>query len=507
MNERLLMKDYFDQPLFIFEMANNHMGSLEQGRRMIREFADIANRFDHRFAFKFQFRNIASFIHPDFRDRIDLRYIKRFKETSLSKDDFAILTDDVKKNKFISICTPFDESSVDLIEELGIEIIKIASCSFTDWPLLERIAKTDRPIIASTAGATLEEIDGVISFLQHRSKQFAIMHCVGEYPTKAGNLQMNQIDLLKRRYPGVPVGFSTHENPDDNDAVKIAIAKGAVIFERHVAVETPEFKKNDYSSTPAQTLRWLEAAELAFAMCGVENQRAVSSEKELADLRQFKRGVFANRKILKGERIDQSNTFFAFPNQDNQALANSMSKYVEYYAIKDIENLAPVNLDDVDMIHTREKIYNIVQQIKLILEKGNVVVPGRADLEISHHFGIDKFGEIGCTIINVINREYCKKLIIVLPGQKHPEQFHKIKEETFVVLHGDVLIELDGVPKECKKGDIVTVDRGVRHIFSSKGGAIIEEISSTHFKDDSYYTDENILKNKNRKTVLTYWME
>jgi sialic acid synthase SpsE/mannose-6-phosphate isomerase-like protein (cupin superfamily) len=501
------MKKYFEEPLFIFEMANNHMGSLEHGRKMVSEFAVLAKEFNRRFAFKFQFRHIPSFIHPDYKDRMDLKYIKRFKETALSKDDFAILTEDVRKNNFISICTPFDEPSVDIIEELGIEIIKIASCSFTDWPLLERIVKTDKPIIASTAGATLEEIDSVISFLQHRGKQFAIMHCVGEYPTAAGNLQMNQIDLLKHRYPGIPVGFSTHENPEDNDAIKIAVAKGAVIFERHVAVETAEFKKNDYSSTPEQTRRWLAGAELAFAMCGIVNQRSVASVKELADLKQFKRGVFANRKILKGERIDHSNTFFAFPNQDNQALANSMSKYVEYYAKKDIDNLAPVNLDDVDTVNSREKIYNIVQHIKLILEKGNVVVPGRADLEISHHFGIDRFGETGCTIINVINREYCKKLIIVLPGQKHPEQFHKIKEETFVVLYGDFLLELDGVSKECKKGDIVTVDRGVRHIFSSRGGAIIEEISSTHYKDDSYYTDENILKNKNRKTILTYWME
>jgi sialic acid synthase SpsE/quercetin dioxygenase-like cupin family protein len=501
------MKNYFDEPLFIFEMANNHMGSLEHGRTMISVFGAVAKEFSRRFAFKFQFRHIPSFIHPAYMDRMDLRYIKRFKETALSKDDFAILAADAGKNNFISICTPFDEPSVDLIEELGIRMIKIASCSFTDWSLLERIAKTDRPVIASTAGATLEEIDSVISFLQHRDKQFAIMHCVGEYPTRAGHLQMNQIDLLKHRYPGIPVGFSTHENPEDMDAVKIAVAKGAVIFERHIAVETPEFKKNDYSSTPEQTRRWLAAADLAFEMCGILNERSTASEKELADLKQFKRGVFAKRKILKGERIDRGNTYFAFPNQGNQALANGMSKYVEYYAGENIDINAPVMLEEVNTTHTREKIYNVVQKIKQILEKGNVVVPGQADLEISHHYGIDRFRETGCTIINVVNREYCKKLIIVLPGQKHPEQYHKIKEETFVVLYGDFLLELDGVKKECKKGDIMTVDRGVKHVFSSQKGAIIEEISSTHYKDDSYYTDENILNNKKRKTVLTYWMD
>ena len=253
------MKNYFEQPLFIFEMANNHMGSLDHAKLMVKEFANVTRQFNYRFAFKFQFRHIDTFIHPGYRERMDLKYIKRFRETELSKADFSALTEAVKGNNFISMSTPFDEPSVDLIEELGIEIIKIASCSFTDWPLLERISNTDKPIIASTAGAALDEIDKVISFLQHRDKQFAIMHCVGEYPTKPENLQMNQIDLLKRRYPGTPVGFSTHESPDDTDAIKIAVAKGASIYEKHVAVETEEYKKNDYSATPDQVISWLRS--------------------------------------------------------------------------------------------------------------------------------------------------------------------------------------------------------------------------------------------------------
>lgn len=129
------------------------------------------------------------------------------------------------------------------------------------------------------------------------------------------------------------------------------------------------------------------------------------------------------------------------------------------------------------------------------------------DLEISHHYGVDKFYECGCTIINVVNREYCKKLIVVLPGQEHPEQYHKLKEETFQVLYGDISLELAGSKRECKPGDVVTIERDTKHIFSSKTGAVIEEISSTHHAQDSYYTDEEILKNKNRKTFITYWID
>lgn len=501
------MQNYFDRPLYIFEMANNHMGSVDHGLAMIRAFAEVSKPFPFQFAFKFQFRHFDTFIHPEYKARMDLKYIKRFSETELTREQFQQLKDAVDANGFISMCTPFDEPSVDLIEEMGFDVIKVASCSFTDWPLLERIVQTDKPLIASTSAATIEEIDKVVSFLQHREKRFALMHCVGEYPTKIENLQLNQIDLLKQRYPEVTVGYSTHEEPGNTESILMAIAKGACIFEKHVAVDTEVFMKNEYSATPAQVARWLQSADKAYKMGGVSAQRSEATEKELADLRQFKRGVFTSRKLAKGEKIDTTNTFFAFPNSNAQLLANDMSKYVEYYAERDIEKYGAVAAEEIRSVDKREKIYAIVQKVKKILAEGNVVVPGMATLEISHHYGLDRFYDVGCTIINVINREYCKKLIVVLPGQKHPEQYHKIKEETFVLLHGDLQLTLDGVVKECRRGDIVTVTRGTKHPFSSKTGAIIEEISSTHYKDDSYYTDEAILQNKDRKTVLSYWME
>ena len=500
------MNNYFERPLFIFEMANNHMGSVEHGLTMIKAFAEVTKAFQFQFAFKFQFRDLDTFIHPDYTSRMDIKAVKRFSETRLSMDQFQQLKDALSANGFISICTPFDEPSVDRIEDMGFDIIKIASCSFTDWPLLERIVQTEKPIITSTAGATLDEIDKVVSFFQNRQKRFAILHCVGEYPTKPDTLNLNQIDLLKQRYQGVPVGYSTHEEPDNVESIQIAIAKGAGIFEKHVAVETAEFDKNEYSATPQQITLWLQSAERAYRMGGVVGQRSTATEKELADLRQFKRGVFALRPIMKGEKINATNTFFAFPNVDNQLLANDISKYTGFVADVAVDRFAPVKITDITWLDQRERVYSIVQQVKKILSAGNVVVPGMATLEISHHYGLDRFHDTGCTIINVVNREYCKKLIVLLPGQKHPEQYHTIKEETFVVLYGDVTITLDGVETTCQSGDVVTVIRGMKHIFTSQKGAVIEEISSTHFKDDSYYTDESILQNKDRKTIISHWM-
>ena len=212
-------------------------------------------------------------------------------------------------------------------------------------------------------------------------------------------------------------------------------------------------------------------------MCGVINVRSSASGKKLPTFKQFKRGVFAKKKIAKGERNDLGDAFFAFPNQDNQILETICQSMSNIMLKKISRNWRLLSATISRQSTSVKKFVSVGQQGREILANANVVVPGKAELEISHHYGIDRFRETGYTIINVINREYCEKLILVLPGQGHPEQYHKIKEETFVVLYGDVLLTLDGKSKECKKGDIVTVDRGVKHIFSSEGGAVIEEIS------------------------------
>jgi sialic acid synthase SpsE/quercetin dioxygenase-like cupin family protein len=499
----------FEKPLFIFEMANNHMGSLKHGLRIINEFAQVKKGFENEFsfAFKFQFRHFDTFIHPDFKERMDLKYIKRFSETKLTDDEFRIMKKELEKFQFYSMCTPFDEKSVDLIEEMDFDIIKIASCSLTDWPLLERIVTTQKPVIASTAGSDLISIDNVVSFFQHRDKNLSLMHCVGEYPTTPENLQLNQIDLLQNRYSGVNIGFSTHEHPDNLESIKIVVAKGVKIYEKHVAVVTDEFAKNEYSATPEQIHKWLLSARETYTMCGVENKRATFSEKEIADLRQFKRGVFARNDIKKGEVIEMSNTFFAFPNIPKQLLSNDMSKYTQFIAKTDINLNQPIFETGVEKVEEREKIYEIVQKVKDILLKGRIIFPGKADLEISHHYGIEKFYEFGTTMITVVNRDYCKKLIILLPGQNHPEQYHSKKEETFMILHGSIKVTLDGVMQTYYPGDIVTVKPGVKHAFKTEEGTVFEEISSTHYIDDSFYTDMSIQNNKKRKTILSYWLD
>ena len=279
--------------LFVFELANNHQGSVDHGREIIRQLKTATAGIPFRFAVKLQYRNLDTFIHPAYRDRQDIKYVKRFRDTELRENQLLELKGAIDEAGFISICTPFDEDSVERIERHGFQILKIGSCSLTDWPLLERIGRTRLPVIASTAGATLEEIGRIADFFRNRYKPLALMHCVGEYPTPRERLQLGQIALLRERFPDIPVGYSTHEAPTETEAVKIAMALGASLFEKHVGVG----ELNAYSADPSQVRAWLESARDARAMLGLTRERTPITAEEIATLNALRRGVFAKRRL------------------------------------------------------------------------------------------------------------------------------------------------------------------------------------------------------------------
>jgi sialic acid synthase SpsE/quercetin dioxygenase-like cupin family protein len=494
-------------PLFIFEMANNHMGDIDHGLRIVREFKEVARDFKQfHFSIKLQHRD-DTYFHPDFVKRTDYKYIKRFTETKLSRENFGRLKNAIQDAGFVSICTPWDEPSVGLMEDLGFDIIKIASCSFTDWPLLERVGKSNLPIIASTAAATAEDIDQVVSFFSHRQKNFAIMHCVGEYPCLREHLELNQISYLQERYPGVPIGFSTHEEPSNLDSIRIALGKGALLFEKHVAVPTQAYPANAYSANPNEARKWLEAAADAQAMCGTKGRRRAIHEKELADIEPLYRGVFASRAIKKGEKITEKDCFMAMPNTHGQLLARQLSKYSEYYAKTDIARNAGLMLEDLQFKDLRARVRQIVDDLRALLKKRRIALPSYVDLEISHHYGLERFREHGAVLIHVINRAYAKMLVIMFPGQAYPRHSHRQKDETYHLLHGDVAVEVNGETSLLKAGDVLSINRGTPHSFKTVSGAIIEEVSTTYVQGDSIYEDAAINNNPNRKIYLTFWPE
>ena len=134
------MKENFDfNDIFIFDLANNHHGSLDHALKIVREIGGIVEKYAVRGVFKFQFRQLNTFIHPAHRIGSKNKHIPRFISTRLERKDFEVLLDALREKNMLGMCTPFDEESVDVIAQMGFDLIKVASSSAKDWPLLERL--------------------------------------------------------------------------------------------------------------------------------------------------------------------------------------------------------------------------------------------------------------------------------------------------------------------------------------------------------------------------------
>lgn len=478
-------------PLFICEIANNHNGSVKKAKELIQFFSQIANKYNYNFAFKLQYRNIDTAIHESYRSA-DIPIIKRYINTALTWEEYAEIKKAIDDSGAISICTPFDEISVDKIVEHGYDIIKIPSCYFREWVLLEKIATTDLPIIASTGGWELPDIDDVVTFFEHRNKDFALMHCVAEYPMDWRNAQLDFIRVLKERYD-IPIGFSSHERSDNDGLVGLAIAAGAEILERHIGFD----EDNGYSARSKDIQEWFDDAQITYDAFG---KRKIS-DNEKREMHKLYRGVYAKEKISAGEKLMPQKFWLALPCTDGQLAGHEISKYTDFYTVEQIGTNEPILRGNLLAENKFAKINKIVREVSTLIKKSGVIVPHQVELEISHHFGLDKFYEYGCVMITIVNREYCKKLIVLLPDQTMPTHYHKIKDETFHVLYGEITTtcgnqDVEQISQDFGVGEVIGIIPHMKHNIYSENGAVIEEISTKHFPDDSYYDEELMLERK-----------
>jgi N-acetylneuraminate synthase len=313
--------------LFVLEMANNHWGDLSRGLKIIADYGKVVRYNNVRAAMKFQFRDVDSFIHKDFRHRTDIRYIKKTLDTQLSWADYQKMTAAVRSANMISMATPFDEVSVEKCVEFGIQIIKIASSDIKDWFLIEKIATTKKPVIISTGGSSLRDLDDIVSFFAKRNIPLAINHCVSIYPSEDYELELNQIDFLKARYPENVIGYSTHEYRNWHNSTLIAYAKGARTFERHVDIEAGGIPVSPYCSLPEQVDTWFKAFAKAEEMCGgAATAKRVPPEKEVAYLDGLVRGVYARHDLPAGHILTDDSVYLAVPLQKGQISCREMMR-------------------------------------------------------------------------------------------------------------------------------------------------------------------------------------
>lgn len=500
------MTDNFDfQDLFVLDLANNHQGDVDHALRIIRECGAVVRRQRVRAAFKFQFRDLDTLVHPTHQRGSANKHIPRFLSTRLTRDQFQVLFDAVRAEGMLTMCTPFDEASVEVIAAMGFDIVKVASCSAKDWPLLEKVASINRPVIFSTGGLQLSNIDGLVSFFDHRGTDYAIMHCVSIYPIPEDAFNLQQIDVLRERYRDRVIGWSTHEPPDQTAPVQIAVAKGARMFERHVGIATETVALNAYSSTPAQLDSWISAYKAAVTMCGVSDRRTSPVEQESLD--SLRRGVYARASIAQGQVIEADQVYFAMPYVTGQIESGAWRAGAVAQA--DIAVDAPLLTSDVSLPENANDriLKEAIHEVKALLNQARIALNTEFEVDYSHHYGVENFRKYGAVIINVINREYCKKIIVQLPGQKHPAHFHKRKEETFQLLYGDLTVSLEGHLRTLHPGDTLLVQPGVWHSFQTTNGCVFEEVSTTHFNNDSVYKDGaiNKMERHERKTVVDHW--
>jgi N-acetylneuraminate synthase len=334
--------------LFVLELANNHWGSLDRGLKIVTDFARVVRFNNVKAAIKLQFRDVDRFIHKDFRHRQDIRYIKKTIDTQMTKEEFRTLVNHVVNQGGIPMATPFDEDSVDFMMELGIE----------------KIAKTRKPAIVSTGGSSLKDIDDLVSFFRKRNIPLAINHCVSLYPSDDGDLEINQIDFLRSRYPENVIGFSTHEMTDWASSVMIAYAKGARTFERHIDIEDNGIPVSKYCTLPHQADQWFKAWKKVVEMSGAPGtQKRVPPKREIEYLNGLVRGVYAKRAIARGEKLLPGDVYLAIPLQKGQISCRELMN--GEVVLADLEPDQAIMIDHIDSPYAENEDLK-----KLIYQRG-----------------------------------------------------------------------------------------------------------------------------------------
>jgi N-acetylneuraminate synthase len=405
------------KPLIIFEMANNHMGDLQHARKIINNFSILAKKFKKKlnFAIKFQFRHLDSYIHKSYKFS-DHPQVKRFLDTKLTNKQWDQLIKYTKKKDFMTICTAFDEISVNRVIENKFDFIKIASCSMDEWPLLEHIAKKCKKtkIICSLGGASLSSIRNNISFFSNKNLDVKYLYCVAKYPTQPKNLNLQYFKYLTTIYPEKIYGYSTHESPEEKLAVGLVYAMGGKIFEKHIGLSSKKYSLNKYSSNPEQTKEWLKCLVDSIDRCGSIQERDKYLSVEKKNLIIFKRGVFLKENILSKDSkdfLELKDVDFAFPAMPGQLIANNFSKFSTIILKKKILAGQKIFKKNVNITDNRKFIEVIRDKILNLININSIIVNKFSKLEISHHYGIRNFYKFGLSMVTIHNSEYCNIIV------------------------------------------------------------------------------------------------
>ena len=239
-------KELADNSFVIAEVGQNHQGKLETARKYIKDFANTGVD-----AIKFQTRNNKHLFsecayNKEYNSEnafADIYGVHREK-LELNTEWLPILKKDCEDHGVKFMSTPFDEPSLDLLCDVGVDILKIASFDIGNLPFINRIAKKGIPVVMSIGGGKIDQIKESISILSNHLEEIAVLHCVSEYPCEYNRLGLDNIETLINEFPNCTIGLSDHFNGIVSGPV--AYMKGARIFEKHVTLNRA-WKGTDHS--------------------------------------------------------------------------------------------------------------------------------------------------------------------------------------------------------------------------------------------------------------------
>lgn len=223
--------------LIIAEVGQNHQGRIDIALKYVKKFASLGAH-----AIKFQTRN-NSFLFDSSVYNMSYNSENSFGKTygehreslEFSPSELRILKETCKDEGVFFIVTPFDEKSLELCIDVGVDILKIASFDAGNLPFLHLAGKTGLPIVMSTGGASLEQIGASLHTLESYHSDIALLHCVSKYPCPAEEVNIGKIQKLASIYPNITLGISDHFNGILTGP--LAYTQGARVFEKHVTFD------------------------------------------------------------------------------------------------------------------------------------------------------------------------------------------------------------------------------------------------------------------------------
>ncbi len=301
-------------PYIIAEVGANHQGDVTKCKKLI----DAAKESGVD-AVKLQKRNNKTFFHPTQFDQIydnpnsfGKTYGLHREYLEFNKDEWIEIFEYANKKDLTIFSTAFDIESADFLEEIGNPIYKLPSGALNNIPLIEHIASFGKPMIISTGGGTIEDVDRAHESLSKYDIEYAILQCTSGYPVEWDELNLNVINTYKERYKDVVIGLSSHDH--GIAMALVAYILGARIIEKHFTLNRAlKGTDNAFSLEPQgmkKMIRDIKRASLALGD-GVK----IRYENEESPLIKQSTGLVSKRNLSKGEEIKEEDILIQVPNK------------------------------------------------------------------------------------------------------------------------------------------------------------------------------------------------